>query len=430
MPTVCLLHAPGDRSFPTDRLQKKLGNGYTVQSAADLTPAELDRGPWYLLLLNPTSVGSQTLANQATHLLDRWPDRVVPVVLEDCSFQELHPKLEFADYIDLRSDTPETWRRLVEVLQDKPVGKLRPLKQIVLFMSLKGGVAKTTNTVALAEALADKGRRVLVIDTDHQCASSTLLLGEDEVIRREEKKRTLEELFAQMLKEPFDYDDVAHYIVPAQTSIARVNHNLSVLPSSLLIEEFALREDVRKGPRTLTETVIHLQRTRAPGLANWLKERYDFVLIDCPPSLSWQVLVFLAGADGYLMPCIPDRLSVRGAKYLVDRLGRMKTKLPPFGLLWSLVNGRNPSHGWTIKAAVERDGDLYKALPMPFVNTVPMTAQIREAQETPVDPSEAPTTFKKKYKVLASIYHELAGELIRRLNQAGQGAVRPAKAHA
>jgi len=46
-------------------------------------------------------------------------------------------------------------------------------------LNLKGGVAKTTNTVAIAECLADQGKKVLVIDADHQCTASELLLGED-----------------------------------------------------------------------------------------------------------------------------------------------------------------------------------------------------------------------------------------------------------
>ncbi len=56
---------------------------------------------------------------------------------------------------------------------------------IILMLNMKGGVAKTTNAVAIAECLADQGRKVLVIDADHQCMASELLIGEDRLLRCE-----------------------------------------------------------------------------------------------------------------------------------------------------------------------------------------------------------------------------------------------------
>ena len=56
---------------------------------------------------------------------------------------------------------------------------------ILLFVNLKGGVAKTTNAVAVAECLADSGYRTLLIDADHQCMSGELLLGESRLLNCE-----------------------------------------------------------------------------------------------------------------------------------------------------------------------------------------------------------------------------------------------------
>ena len=70
---------------------------------------------------------------------------------------------------------------------------------IIPFVNLKGGVAKTTNAVALAESLADSGHRVLVIDADHQCMAGELLLGEDRLDKAERGRRTLHDLLAAML---------------------------------------------------------------------------------------------------------------------------------------------------------------------------------------------------------------------------------------
>ena len=74
---------------------------------------------------------------------------------------------------------------------------------ILLFVNLKGGVAKTTNAVAVAECLADSGYRTLLIDADHQCMSSELLLGESRMLKCEQGKTTLHDLLAAMLDDEF-----------------------------------------------------------------------------------------------------------------------------------------------------------------------------------------------------------------------------------
>jgi chromosome partitioning protein len=72
---------------------------------------------------------------------------------------------------------------------------------ILLFINLKGGVAKTTNAVAVAECLAEAGHRVLLIDADHQCMAGELLLGESRMLNCERRHHTLHDLLASMLED-------------------------------------------------------------------------------------------------------------------------------------------------------------------------------------------------------------------------------------
>ncbi len=70
---------------------------------------------------------------------------------------------------------------------------------ILLFVNLKGGVAKTTNAVAVTDCLADSGYRTLLIDADHQCMSGELLLGESRLLNCERRKLTLHDMLAGLL---------------------------------------------------------------------------------------------------------------------------------------------------------------------------------------------------------------------------------------
>ncbi len=109
---------------------------------------------------------------------------------------------------------------------------------ILLFINLKGGVAKTTNAVAVAECLAEAGHRVLLIDADHQCMAGELLLGESRMKDCDHRKRTLHDLLASMLDDEFDINQVAYYAMPNVSNINGGLPKLAVIPSSVRIDDF------------------------------------------------------------------------------------------------------------------------------------------------------------------------------------------------
>lgn len=91
----------------------------------------------------------------------------------------------------------------------------------ILMLNLKGGVAKTTNCVAIAECLADQHKRVLVIDADHQCMANELLVGQRRLMELDSQEKTLHDLLRAMLKDEFQAEDVGHYVQIKASNINR-----------------------------------------------------------------------------------------------------------------------------------------------------------------------------------------------------------------
>jgi len=178
---------------------------------------------------------------------------------------------------------------------------------ILLFLNIKGGVAKTTTTVAVAEALADAGASVLVVDADHQCAASALLLGEERLLHAERSRRTLHDLLVAMLDPEFDVTAAASWVHPEASSVPALGLRTAALPASFRLEALAAEVGARGAEGRAA------WRTGRRRLRAWLRRRFDHVLVDCPPSLAPQVRLLLGVADAYVVPCIPDPISVRGA---------------------------------------------------------------------------------------------------------------------
>ena len=285
-----------------------------------------------------------------------------------------------------------------------------------MMLNMKGGVAKTTNTVAIAECLAEMGKKVLVIDADHQCMSSELLIGEDRLLRCEKQTRTLHDLLATMLDDEFEADRIAPFVVERTSNIGEGYPNLHLIPCSIRIDDFATNmAKARRGHLTIAEWVAELDKKRRI-LSRYLADAYDIVLIDCPPSFSVTVQQFLRIADGYIIPSVPDHLSVRGSRWLLDRLRRGRyTRIKGVGTLWSLYRLQAATHRDIVEDATKGHPD-YEELPRPFKTIIPNASKISESTE----PNINPPSFKVKYSAkFAQLYEELCGEILRRVHTMG-----------
>jgi len=284
---------------------------------------------------------------------------------------------------------------------------------ILLFLNIKGGVAKTTTAVAVAETLASMGHGVLLIDADHQCASSELLLGEQRFVSADHHHSTLHDLLAAMLDEEFDAEQIASFVAPDASNVESVRPLLSTIPCSFRINDFPTNmAKAKKGYDP--DRFQAAWRSRGKVLRRWLLDMYHYTIVDCPPSLALQVKFFLRICDAYVIPSVPDRISVRGARWLGERLEKGGFKARALGLAWTLYRDQNERHRAMVGMVGKQAGKTgqFANLPEPFRTIVPNATAIVRAGES----EQRVATVAAKYTPpFAKVFEGLAVEIIARL---------------
>jgi chromosome partitioning protein len=183
---------------------------------------------------------------------------------------------------------------------------------VIAIANQKGGVGKTTSTFNLAHSLVDLGQRVLTIDADPQ-ASLTEYFGynPDEL---EEKHQTL--YFALVGDEP----------VPLASLV--LGDNPALIPTSIQLAN--ADPELRSHPLVEPQTVLRKQIRE-------VREKYDFILIDCQPSLSILPINALAAADLVLVPVETTRLSRSGLRHFFNTVTRLRRHLNPEIEVWGIL---------------------------------------------------------------------------------------------
>lgn len=293
---------------------------------------------------------------------------------------------------------------------------------ILMFINLKGGVAKTTNAVAIAEFLAEAGNKVLVIDADHQCAAGELLLGENCFLRCEGQSKTLHDLLSAIVKDDYLVESFDQYIVPIPGAAdGSWRSRLSVVPGSIRIDDFQQNYNGSRMLFSKNRDFLSTVNGRLLRFRNWLNKNYDYVIIDCPPSLPLQVQMLVKVADAYIVPSVPDKLSVRGVGYLLERLKRKHFTLPGLGMIWTLYREQNPLHG-QMKHLVKSRKDIFKGFPDCFETVVPNSTAIVRAISLNCD-----SLIEKYTYPFASMYRALVGEIVDRCKKLDKAKRRQAR---
>ena len=196
--------------------------------------------------------------------------------------------------------------------------------KVIAIANQKGGVGKTTTAVNLGVALGFSGKRVLLIDTDPQ-GSLTKSCKIDNA-DADALDVTLSELMAnEMTGEDNDYSLINKAIKQFE-NIDLIPANISLSGTETALFNCMSRESV-------------LKRTIEP-----LKQKYDYILIDCMPSLGMMTVNALAAADSVIIPSQPNFLSTKGLNLLLRSIAKIKRQINPRlridGILLTMVDNR------------------------------------------------------------------------------------------
>lgn len=192
--------------------------------------------------------------------------------------------------------------------------------KVIAITNQKGGVGKTTTTFNLGVALAKQGKRVLVVDVDPQSNLTTYAGWYDE----NELKYTLTDLMEQSMN-----DDE----IKIKESILHHKENVDLIPSNLSLSAL--------------ENLLTYAMSREYTLRNCLssiKDDYDYILLDCQPSLGMLTINALASANSVIIPVQSEYFALRGMTDLFKIINKVRRQINPTlkieGALLTLVDSR------------------------------------------------------------------------------------------
>jgi chromosome partitioning protein len=194
---------------------------------------------------------------------------------------------------------------------------------VLSFINLKGGVGKTATAVAVAEILAQEDRKhVLLVDLDPQTNATVTVISEEQWAECDKDGRTVAQLFADKLNPhdapKFDIEKaIFHRVSTIGDGIAR----LDLLPSSISLIDLQDRIPFVALAGNFTASPLEILK----GALQPIVDRYDYVIIDCPPSLGTVTKNGLRISNGYVIPTIPDIVSTWGIYQIVDNVHRFAT---------------------------------------------------------------------------------------------------------
>ena len=194
------------------------------------------------------------------------------------------------------------------------------MSKVIAISNQKGGVGKTTTAVSLGVALAKEGKKVLLIDCDSQ-GSMSIALG---IEQPDSLDVSLSEIMGNVITEqpmPDEYG-VHHHeegvdFIPANIELSGMELQLT----SLMSRERVLKEYVDR-----------------------VKDKYDYVLLDCTPSLGMMTINALSAADSVIIPAQPQYLSAKGFDLLLGTVAKVRRQVNPSlnidGILFTMVDRR------------------------------------------------------------------------------------------
>ena len=253
---------------------------------------------------------------------------------------------------------------------------------ILAFANQKGGVGKTTSCVNIASCAAEKGLRVLLVDSDPQ-GNTTSGVG----VMKKNIGRTV-------------YDALLDGAEPDDCIVGTAFPNLSLVPSTLNLAgaEFELFD-------------VERRERRLASFLSKCEDRFDLIAVDCPPSLSLLTVNALTAADGVLIPMQCEYYALEGLIQLMMSIRRVRELYNPsltvLGILITMYNGRLTLTSAVLDEIKKHYGDKL------FKTVIPRAVRLSEAPGF-----GKPINYLDRYSKACEAYSSAADEILSRLGLA------------
>ena len=255
--------------------------------------------------------------------------------------------------------------------------------KVIAIANQKGGVGKTTTTSNLGIGLAKQGKNVLLIDADAQ-GSLTASLGIREPDRLE---ITLATIMASIINDEE---------IKPEYGILRHEEGVDFMPGNIELSGLETSLVNVMSRETVLRTYIEQQ-----------KDRYDYILIDCMPSLGMITINAFTSADSILIPVQAAYLPVKGLEQLIKTIGKVKRQINPKleieGILLTMVDNRTNYAKDISSLVIENYGSKVRI----FENSIPMSVRAAEISAEGVSIYEHDPNGK-----VASAYQSLTEEVL------------------
>jgi chromosome partitioning protein len=273
---------------------------------------------------------------------------------------------------DLGPADPTAYTQRRPIPQPIPLDRHGPAR-IIAMANQKGGVGKTTTTINLGAALAEYGRRVLLLDFDPQGALS-VGLG----VNPHNLELSVYNLLLQ--------DDVTVDDIRIKTDV----DGLHLLPANIDLSAAEIQ--------LVTEVAREMALTR---LLRPVRQEYDFILIDCQPSLGLLAINALTASHGVLIPLECEFFSLRGVALLLDTLDKVRERLnfdlELEGILATMYDSRTTHCRQVLQRVVEAFGDKV------YQTVITKTVKFPESTVagTPITSLDPSSSGARNYRQLA-----------------------------
>ncbi|MBI2831365.1 MAG: ParA family protein [Chloroflexi bacterium] len=227
---------------------------------------------------------------------------------------------------------------------------------VICVANQKGGVGKTTTAAALAEGLSEHRKRVLLVDWDPQ-GSLTISMGFDP----EELKQSAYDVLASIIRNngnPSVKDAILSTTIP----------NVDLLPANVELSQAELDLVDARGREMVLKNMLQPVR-----------QSYDFIILDCLPSLGLLTINALSASDKVLIPVQADFLAMKGLILLLNTIIRVRDRINPpleiLGILFTMTNTRTLHSREVIDMTKKIFGERIRV----FETIVPSSVRVKEA---------------------------------------------------